>query len=227
MTPRLCGAEGGVVNNLAVIVGLLFAVGAWVFIWIPMLGHVNLLVVLLAMLGFIWLLGMASAWCDKTADRLDQSATAATADRLADRARLDQSARRPRRAVWLEKWARIHSAALKTTLWRRPRLRRGRFATRPNRGAPATEAPGVRCSVCAPSPCVCNVAELERRGGAASEGLGCEPGFRRTFRGGAGPAGGRPGSRWLRPAGVARCNRRDCSRMIRRPRPCPRPRRLW
>lgn len=99
-----------------------------------------------------------------------------------------------RRADWIEKWTRIHSAALGTSRWRRPRLRRGRFGLRPN---------PVRCAVCARRPCVCKVAELGPRGGAsivgvrgaveqfASEGLGGEPGFRRTFRGGAG-SGRRP-----------------------------------
>lgn len=108
-----------------------------------------------------------------------------------------------RRAVWIEKWARIHSAALKTTRWRLRRLRRGRFALRPNR-APRGGRSGICCAVCVRRPCVCKVAELERRGAAtsivgvqgaveqsASEGLGGEPGFRRTFRGGAG-SGRRP-----------------------------------
>lgn len=107
----------------------------------------------------------------------------------------EKGKRKRRRAGWIEKWARIHSAALGTSRWRRPRLRRGRFGLRPN---------PVRCAVCTRRPCVCNVAELGRRGGAsivgvrgaveqsASEGLGGEPAFRRTFRGGGAGSGRRP-----------------------------------
>ena len=153
----------------------------------------------LFLLGCWWLLNLFADCLLTVANRLDESALAGRP--AANRARADESAH-PRRAVWIEKWARIHSAALKTTRWRLRRLRRGRFALRPNR-APHGGRSGICCAVCARRPCVCNVVELGPRGGAsivgvrgaveqsASEGLGCEPGFRRTFRGGAG-SGRRP-----------------------------------
>ena len=124
--------------------------------------------ILVFLYGCGWLLGAAADWLDSAAaDR------PATADRPA--------ADRPR-AVWLGKWDRIRSAAFGTARWRRPRLRRGRFALRPNRAA--AEAPRFQCAVCARRPCVCNVvgvrAAVEQ---SASEGLGCERGFRHTFRG--------------------------------------------